>query len=77
VCGWLVRCSFTVKKNLLGDKIRKKSLALALEKRKEIKVFWGPWPKPKFGPIFFFFQKILMFALDAKTKHLISEPLYL
>jgi len=23
----------------------------------------------------FFFQKILMFALGAKTKHLISEPL--
>jgi len=30
------------------------------------------WPK-----FFFFFQKILMFALGAKTKHLISEPLYI
>jgi len=69
VCGWLVRCSFTVKKNLLGDKIRKKSLALALEKKK--KCFWGPWPKTKIWPNFFFF-----FSKNPNVpKHLISEPL--
>jgi len=33
---------------------------------KKKKKNWGPWPQPKFGIFFFFFQKILMFALGAK-----------
>jgi len=40
VCGWLVRCSFIVKKNLLrGEGEKKKPLALALRKKK--KLFFG------------------------------------
>jgi len=49
-------------------------MALALKKKNKKVGFWGHWPKPKFGPIFFS-SKSLIFALGAKTKHLISEPL--
>jgi len=55
VAGALVRCSFTVKKDLLGDKIRKKKTwpwPLPLKKKK--KSFGGHWPKPKFDHFFFF-----------------------
>jgi len=61
--------------------VRKKNpWPLALGNKKEKVVFWGSLAvtgrNPKNWPIFFFFfSKNQFFALGAKIKHLISEPL--